>query len=214
MSIKSPPTFKIERELQAQGYERIVGVDEAGCGALAGPVVAAAVILPVDSRIGALRDSKLLDERRREELYPLIVERAVAYGVGIASVEEIAQLNIRGANLLAMRRAVEAVEKQYCPIGHNCFSSRDSIDYVLVDAWTIPGITMPQRGIIRGDRMVKSIAAASVIAKVTRDRLMVQLAVEFPEYGFEVHKGYGTKKHQQAIQLYGPCAYHRLSFIH
>jgi ribonuclease HII len=197
MSIKTPPTFKIERELLAEGYERIVGVDEAGCGALAGPVVAAAVIFPMDSRIGSLRDSKLLDERRREELYPLIVERSVAWSVGIASVEEIAQLNIRGANLLAMRRAVEGIENP---------------EYILVDAWTIPGITIPQRGIVHGDRLIKSIAAASVIAKVTRDRLMGELAQEFPGYGFEVHKGYATKRHKAAILEYGPCRHHRLTY--
>ncbi len=197
MSIKSPPTFKIERELLAQGYERIVGVDEAGCGALAGPVVAAAVLLPMDSRIVAIRDSKLLSESRREELYPVIVEQAVAYGVGIASVQEIAKLNIRGANLLAMRRAVEAIE---------------NVEYALVDAWTIPGIIIPQRGIIRGDRLVKSIAAASIIAKVTRDRMMSELAHEFPEYGFQMHKGYGTKRHREAIDTYGPCVQHRLAY--
>ena len=197
MSIKSPPTFKIERELLAQGYERIVGVDEAGCGALAGPVVAAAVIFPMDSRIGGVRDSKLLDERRREELYPLIVDRAVAWSVGIASVEEIAVLNIRGANLLAMRRAVEVIE---------------DVDYVLVDAWTIPGITIPQRGIVRGDLTVKSIAGASIIAKVTRDRMMRELAQEFSQYGFEIHKGYGTKRHREAILAHGPCLHHRLSY--
>ncbi|KKW33470.1 MAG: Ribonuclease HII [Candidatus Uhrbacteria bacterium GW2011_GWA2_52_8d] len=211
MSIKSPPTFKIERELLAQGFQRIVGVDEAGCGALAGPVVAAAVILPVDSRLGALRDSKLLSQRRREELYPLIIERAVAWSVGMASVDEIERLNIRGANLLAMRRAVEAMDDQLCPIGQN------RIDYVLVDAWTIPGVMVPQRGIIRGDLKVKSIAAASVIAKVTRDRLMAELAREFPVYGFEVHKGYATKVHRTAIALHGPCSHHRLgykTFVH
>lgn len=199
MSTKSPPTFRVERELAARGFCRIVGVDEAGCGALAGPVVAAAVMLPIDSRIGGIRDSKLLGQRRREELYPIIVERAVAWAVGVARVEEIATLNIRGANLLAMRRAVEAIE---------------SVEYVLVDAWTIPGITIPQRGIIRGDLTVKSIAAASIVAKVTRDRLMAQLALEFPQYGFEIHKGYGTKFHREAITEYGPCPHHRLSFCH
>jgi len=198
MSTKSLPTFKIERELLAQGFQRIVGVDEAGCGALAGPVVAAAVVLPIDSRIGNVRDSKLLNERWREHLYPIILERSVAWSVGVASVEEIAVLNIRGANLLAMRRAVEAIE---------------AVDYVLVDAWTIPGISTPQRGIIRGDRVVKSIAAASIIAKVTRDRLMRELAVEFPQYGFEVHKGYGTKRHREAILASGPCSHHRLTFL-
>ena len=212
---KSPPTFKVERELAAQGFRRIVGVDEAGCGALAGPVVAAAVILPMDSRIGAIRDSKLLDERRREELYPLIVERAVAWAVGVASVEEIATLNIRGANLLAMRRAVEALDDRFCPVGQNRSDAiMKFVDYVLVDAWMIPGITITQRGIVRGDRTVKSIAAASIIAKVTRDRMMRELAQEFPHYGFEIHKGYGTKRHREAIAQYGVCPHHRLSFIH
>lgn len=199
MSTKTPPTFKMERELYARGFRRIVGVDEVGCGALAGPVVAAAVILPVDSRIGKLRDSKLLDARRREELYPLIVKRAMAWSVGVASVEEIATLNIRGANLLAMRRAVEAIE---------------FVEYVLVDAWTIPGITIPQRGIVRGDLTVKSIAAASIIAKVMRDRMMRELAQEFPQYGFDVHKGYGTKAHREAIVEHGVCPHHRLAFCH
>lgn len=183
----------------AEGFERIVGVDEAGCGALAGPVVAAAVILPLDSRIGGIRDSKLLDERRREELYAVILERASAWSVGVVSVEEIAVLNIRGANLLAMRRAVEAIE---------------SVEYVLVDAWTIPRISIPQRGIIRGDLTVKSIAAASVIAKVMRDRMMRELAQEFSQYGFEIHKGYGTKSHREAIAVHGPCPHHRVAFCH
>ena len=197
MSTKRPPSFKFERELILQGYQRIVGVDEAGCGALAGPVVAAAVILPLDSGIGAIKDSKLLNERKREELYPFIVERAVAWAVGVASVEEITRLNIRGANLLAMRRAVEAIE---------------DVHFALVDAWTIPGISVPQKGIIRGDLTVKSIAAASVIAKVTRDRMMAELGREFPQYGLALHKGYATKQHKDAIEQYGACCHHRLTY--
>ncbi|PJE76861.1 ribonuclease HII [Candidatus Uhrbacteria bacterium CG10_big_fil_rev_8_21_14_0_10_48_16] len=181
----------------AQGYHRIVGVDEAGCGALAGPVVAAAVILPIDSRIGSIKDSKLMSEHRREEVYPILIERATAWAVGFASVEEIMQLNIRGANLLAMQRAVRAIE---------------NVEYALVDAWTIPGLTFPQRGIIRGDATVKSIACASVIAKVTRDRFMKELAQHVPQYGFEIHKGYGTKMHREAIAQYGPCEHHRLTY--
>ncbi len=199
MSIKSAPTFKIERELMAQGYEWIVGVDEVGCGALAGPVTAGAVVLPTTSRIGGLRDSKLLDWRRREMLYPLIVERARAWSVGSASVEEIDEMGIRRATLLAMRRAVESLVR---------------VDYVLVDAWTIPGIQFPQRGIIRGDLTVKSIAAASIIAKVTRDRLMTELACEYPAYGFETHKGYGTRAHRRAIVIHGTCSSHRRAFCH
>ncbi len=198
MSIKSPPSFKIERELLAAGYEWVVGVDEVGCGALAGSVMAGAVVLPVDSRIGALRDSKLLDGRAREALYPMIVEKARAWAVGEASVEEIDELGIRPATLLAMRRAIEGLAR---------------VDYVLVDAWTIPSICFPQRGIIRGDLTVKSIAAASILAKVTRDRLMCALAREFPVYGFDRHKGYGTLAHRHAIEIHGLCSLHRRSFL-
>ena len=197
MSTNAFPSFKIERELQAQGMGRIVGVDEAGCGALAGPVVAGAVILPLDFESDDVRDSKLLSEQKRENLYPLIVDRAIAWATGSASVDEIGRLNIRGATLLAMRRAVEAIEL---------------VDYVLVDAWTIPGIPHPQRGIIRGDQTVMSIAAASIIAKVTRDRIMREHALRYPEYGFEIHKGYGTARHQEAIKTQGPCLIHRLSY--
>ena len=191
------PTFQIERDLMAQGYRGVVGVDEAGCGALAGPVVAAAVIFPVDSRLGRIKDSKLLSPNSREELFPLILERAVAWAVGSASVAEITTLNIRRASLLAMQRAVASIMQA---------------DYVLVDAWIIPGISLPQKGIIHGDRLVKSIAAASIIAKVTRDHLMTDLAQEFPVYGFAEHKGYATEEHRAAIRAHGPCPHHRLSY--
>ncbi|MBI2473400.1 ribonuclease HII [Candidatus Uhrbacteria bacterium] len=197
MSIKTVPTFKYERMLAGHGYRRIVGVDEAGCGALAGPVVAGAVILPLNSRIGGLRDSKLLSESQREELYTLITARAVAWSIGSASVDEIYALGIRQANYLAMRRAVEDLS---------------GIDYALVDAWTIPDLSCPQKGIIRGDQSVKSIAASSIIAKVTRDRLMKTLSQQYPGYGFEKHKGYGTIEHKQAISLQGLCDIHRLNF--
>lgn len=193
-----PPSFKIEKSLLTAGFRLIAGVDEAGCGALAGPVVAAAVILPFDSRLGNVRDSKLLSPEAREELSLLILERAAAWGVGSASVEEISTLNIRQAGLLAMRRAVEALATRP--------------DHLLVDAWTIPGVEIPQRGIIHGDLLVKSIAAASILAKVTRDRLMVELAKTYPAYGFEIHKGYGTAVHQAAIRLHGPCPAHRLTY--
>ncbi len=192
-----PPHFGLERELAAQGFRAIVGVDEVGCGALAGPVMAGAVILPPDSRLGGIRDSKLLSPAAREALYPLIIRRSAAWAVGSASVEEITGLGLRAATLLAMRRAVEGLAQ---------------VDYVLVDAWTIPGIPFPQRGIIRGDQSVKSIAAASVIAKVTRDRLMDTLAESFPAYGFERHKGYATDSHRAAIKKHGPCPHHRLSY--
>lgn len=191
------PTFHAERALIAQGFGAIVGVDEVGCGALAGPVMAGAVILPLDSRLGNVRDSKLLSPQAREALYPFIIDRAKAWAVGSASVDEIGKLGLRAATLLAMRRAVEGIPK---------------VDYVLVDAWTIPGLSVPQRGIIRGDLTIKSIAAASIVAKVTRDRLMVELAGQFPAYGFDVHKGYATKAHRAAIRAHGPCEHHRMSY--
>lgn len=197
MSTKTPPNFKRERALYKEGYSRIVGVDEVGCGALAGPVVAAAVILPLDSRLGAIRDSKLLSESAREALYEKIIDKSVAWGVGMAHVEEIMKYNIRGANLLAMRRAVECI---------------DDVEYVLVDAWTIPDIPYPQLSVIKGDRKVKSIAAASIVAKVVRDNYMKKLANQFPAYGFDQHKGYGTRLHRQAITEHGACPQHRLTF--
>ena len=180
-----------------RGFRAIAGVDEAGTGALAGPVVAGAVIFPLDSRLGKVRDSKLIQEGHREELYERVVERALAWAVGIAPVAEIAEVGLRRANLNAMRRAVEAISH---------------VDYVLVDAWTIPGLAIPQHGIIRGDRTVKSIAAASIVAKVTRDRLMRELAGQYPAYGFDIHKGYATSEHRMAIGKYGPCPIHRLSY--
>ncbi len=181
----------------AQGFRLIVGVDEAGCGALAGPVSAGAVVLPIDSRLGKLRDSKFLSESAREALYGLIVERASAFAVGIASVEEIEKLNIRGATFLAMRRAVEQIE---------------GAQVLLVDAWKIPGVDLPQYNIIHGDRLIKSIAAASILAKVTRDRMMRELHEEYPVYGFDIHKGYGTALHRCAISTHGPCPIHRMSY--
>lgn len=191
------PTFELERALLAEGYRAIVGVDEAGCGALAGPVVAAAVIFPLDSRLGRVKDSKLLTPESREELYALILERAGAWAVGSASVQEISDLNIRRASLLAMQRAVSAIGQA---------------DFALVDAWTIPGLMIPQKAVIHGDRLIKSIAAASIIAKVTRDRLMRELADAFPMYGFEEHKGYATEEHRHAIERHGPCPHHRLTY--
>jgi ribonuclease HII len=197
MATKKKPTFLYERELMEQGFTQIVGVDEAGCGALAGPVVAGAVILPLNSRIGELNDSKQMSEKKREGLYELVTQRALAWAYGIATVEEIYEIGIRQANYLAMRRAVEGIEQA---------------DYALVDAWTIPELTIPQQGIIKGDTKVKSIAAASIIAKVTRDRMLYQLEEQFPQYGFATHKGYGTKQHRDAIAQHGPCPIHRLGY--
>lgn len=193
-STMRPPSFFHERLLLEHGFQAIVGVDEAGTGAFAGPVVAGAVILPSTSRLGALADSKLKTPAAREQLYGQIVACADGWAVGEASVSEIAVLGLRPANYLAMRRAIEKIAQA---------------DFVLVDAWTIPQLAIPQRGIVHGDRLVKSIAAASIVAKVTRDRLMCQLHEQFPVYGFREHKGYGTKAHLAAIAAYGPCAAHR-----
>ncbi len=192
-----PPSFAMERELFAQGYRAIVGVDEVGCGALAGPVVAGAVVLPLDSRLGGIRDSKLLSEKQRERLFPSITGKAHAWAVAQAEVSEILQLGLRRATLLAMRRALQRIP---------------SADFVLVDAWEISDISLPQRGVIRGDRLVKSIAAASILAKVTRDRIMGELGEQYPQYGFEAHKGYATEAHQRAIRENGPCEIHRTAW--
>jgi len=191
------PTFHLEKQLAACGYSAIAGVDEVGCGALAGPVLAAAVILPVTSRLGRIRDSKMLSPIMRAALYSQITVRAAGWAVGQSSVAEITALGLRPATLLAMRRAVDQL---------------NVVDYVLVDAWTLPALPIPQQGLIRGDQSVKSIAAASIIAKVTRDRMMAEYAIEYPGYGFEKHKGYGTAFHQSRIQELGPCAIHRLSY--
>lgn len=197
MSIRQSPTFKEERALYKEGYTAIVGVDEVGCGALAGPVVAAAVIFPLDSRLSKVRDSKLLSVKIREELCPEIMKKAQAVGIAQASVEEIGKFGLRQATFMAMRRAVDQVP---------------TVDFVLVDGWMLPDIPVPQRHIIKGDRTVKSIAAASIVAKVTRDKIMVDYAQEYPEYGFDQHKGYATSDHLQAIKEHGPCLIHRTTF--
>lgn len=194
------PTFRIERELLARGYHMIAGVDEVGCGALAGPVVAAAVVVPLDSRLGMIRDSKLLSSDQRIRFLPKLVGRLAGHGIGQAEAREIDTLGLRGATFLAMHRALAALTAQ-------C-----AVDYVLVDAWKIPDLAIPQQGIIHGDRMVKSIAAASIVAKVYRDTLMSRLAKQYPDYGFGVHKGYATVAHETALWKHGPCAIHRKSF--
>lgn len=194
------PTFQFERKLLAKGHRIIAGVDEVGCGALAGPVVAAAVVLPIDSRLGLIRDSKLLSPDQRTRLLPKLVGRLAGHGIGQAEVEEIDTLGLRTATLLAMRRALETL------------SARCTVDYVLVDAWKIPDITIPQQAIIRGDRLVKSIAAASIVAKVHRDALMVELGAQYLGYGFKDHKGYATAAHERTLRKRGPCPIHRTSF--
>ncbi|MBX3325636.1 MAG: ribonuclease HII [Nitrospira sp.] len=192
------PTDEFERAARLCGYRRVAGIDEAGRGPLAGPVVAAAVILPVRNRLPGVNDSKQLSERERERFYLAILEQAVGTGIGWADAAEIDQLNILEATRLAMRRALE----QLIP----------SPDYVLIDAVTLPGVSIPIRPIIKGDSLSVSIAAASIVAKVTRDRLMARYHDTFPEYGFLSHKGYGTAEHLERLAHYGPCSIHRQSF--
>ncbi|HBP00527.1 MAG: Ribonuclease HII [Candidatus Uhrbacteria bacterium GW2011_GWF2_41_16] len=191
------PTFDRENQLMQEGYQVIAGVDEAGCGALAGPVVAGAAVLSQSKLWDGIRDSKLLSPLQRERMYKYIVLEAKSWAVGQSTVEEIQKIGIRHATFLAMQRALESLP---------------SLDFILVDAWHLPGILTPQQGIIHGDRSVFSIAAGSILAKVTRDRLMCDYAQEFPSYGFEIHKGYGTTLHRKNLQRFGPCPIHRLGW--
>ena len=195
----SGPGREIEDALRAEGFETVCGVDEAGRGPLAGPVCAAAVILPRGVTIEGLDDSKKLTEKRREALYDVIIAAAEAYGVAFADVEEIEELNILGATYLAMNRAIAALG-----VG---------IDLALIDGNRNAGIEYPSRCVVKGDAKCVSIAAASVLAKVTRDRYMRALAEKYPGYGFERHKGYGTEAHYAAIRALGPCPEHRPSFL-
>ena len=182
-------------------YEYVGGVDEVGRGPLAGPVVAAVVILPKDCDILYINDSKQLSEKKREELYDIIVEKAVDFGVGIVGWEEIDELNILQATYKAMRIAISHLQ--------------NPPQVLLNDAVTIPGVdeNIIQVPIIKGDAKSVSIAAASIVAKVTRDRMMLEYAKEYPEYGFEKNKGYGSKEHIEAIKKVGPCKIHRRSYI-
>lgn len=189
----------MEAALHEQGLRLICGVDEAGRGPLAGPVCAAAVILPMGCELPGLNDSKKLTEKQRERLFPLIQERAIAYGVAFASVAEIEEMNILSAALLAMNRAIE----QLAP----------APDMALIDGNTTRDIKIPAQSVVGGDGKCACIAAASVLAKVTRDRLMTELAAQYPQYGFEKHKGYGTRAHYAALDEYGPCPAHRMSFL-
>ena len=195
----SAPLWEIEDAVRDEGFERVCGVDEAGRGPLAGPVCAAAVILPRGCVIEGLNDSKQLSEKRREALYAEIISRAERYGIAFATVEEIERLNILGATYLAMNRAIEALGA--------------GIDLALIDGNRSEGIAYPCRTVIKGDAKCASIAAASVLAKVTRDRYMLALADRYPGYGFEKHKGYGTKLHYAALRELGPCAEHRAKFL-
>lgn len=196
--LPSTPTFEWETTLRASGWARIAGVDEAGRGPLAGPVVAAAVILPLDLELEGLRDSKCLAERERERLFDQILGSAEAWGVGVVSAEEIDQINILRATHLAMARALS----QLAP----------GADGALVDGLPVKGLPCPHQALVQGDSRCASIAAASVLAKVTRDRLMVRFEEEHPGYGFARHKGYGTRDHLQALRDLGPSPIHRRSF--
>jgi ribonuclease HII len=198
MAAAPVPTFKLERQFMAQGFQILAGVDEAGCGCWAGPVYAAAVILPLDSRIGLIRDSKRLSLEQRQRVIIDIKSKATAWAVGTASHQEVDQLNIRQAGLLAMRRALEKLSIQP--------------QAVLSDGFTIPGLSIPCQRVIGGDRLVKSIAAASIIAKVERDLEMERLDQAYPGYGFREHKGYGTKQHQLALKKLGASPIHRMSY--
>ena len=191
--------WEIENSLYAQGYTAICGVDEAGRGPLAGPVCAGAVILPQGLEIPGLNDSKKLTDKKRRELYPIIKEQAVAWGIGFASHEEIDELNILQATYLAMSRAIQALEGK--------------ADFALIDGNRAKDFGIPLKTVVKGDSLSASIAAASVLAKVARDDIMLEMAKEYPEYGFEVHKGYGTKQHYEALRQHGHCPIHRMSFL-
>ncbi|MBX7256872.1 MAG: ribonuclease HII [Candidatus Hydrogenedentes bacterium] len=188
--------FRYEHEAKATGFRRVGGVDEAGRGPLAGPIVAGAVVL--NEPIAGLNDSKLLKESERESLYERIMNDGHAVGVAVIEPEDIDRLGIQTANYRAMTLAATSLE----PLP----------DFLLIDGFAVPGCPIPHRRIVKGDRLSQSIAAASIIAKVTRDRIMLQVDTEFPEYGFARHKGYATEEHLAAIERHGPCPVHRKSF--
>ncbi|HET8580368.1 MAG TPA: ribonuclease HII [Nitrospiraceae bacterium] len=192
------PTDDFEVEAWKCGYRLVAGVDEAGRGPLAGPVVAAAVILPRRFGLAGLTDCKQVTESERERLYGEIARRAVGFGIGCASEHEIDAINILEATRLAMDRAIRTLAPPP--------------DFLLIDAMTLAGVTLPQRSIIKGDNLSISIAAASIMAKVSRDRLMKQYHRLYPQYNFLNHKGYGTAEHLQLLARYGPCEIHRRTF--
>ena len=198
--MKTTPDFSIEISANNKGYLAVCGVDEAGRGPLAGPVYAAAVILHNDCQIEGLNDSKKLTEAKREKLFDVIIEKAIAYCVASASVDEIERYNILGATFIAMNRAIDGLNV--------------SADYALIDGNRVPrNISVPCETVVGGDAKSFSIAAASVLAKVSRDRYIVMLDEKYPQYNFKKHKGYGTKEHVEALLKYGPCEIHRPSFL-
>lgn len=201
---------KIEEDLYTDGVTSIAGIDEAGRGPLAGPVVVASVIMPKNSMIEGVNDSKKVSEKKRERLYEEITKEAIAYGVGIVNQGEIDSINILNATKEGLTMAVKEMEKKLLEKNEGF----NKPDIILVDALTkIDTDNIPYKSIIKGDSKIYSIAAASIIAKVTRDRIMRQWAEVYPMYGFEKHKGYGTAAHIAAIKEYGPCPLHRRTFI-
>lgn len=191
--------LEFEKEALAKGYKAVCGVDEAGRGPLAGPVCAAAVILPEGVIIDGVNDSKKLSEKKRESLFDVIREQTLSYSIAYATVDEIEEINILNATMLAMRRAIDGLDIK--------------ADYAMIDGNKIPPIDIDAECIVKGDAKSMSIACASILAKVSRDRLLYKYAEEYPMYGFDKHKGYGTKVHREAILKYGPCPYHRKSFL-
>ena len=191
--------WEIEDEQYAAGFRTICGIDEAGRGPLAGPVCAAAVILPSHCAIPGLNDSKKLSDKRRRELFPVICEQALAYGIAFATEQEIDEINILQATFLAMERALAQLKVRP--------------DLALIDGNREKDFGLPVKAVIKGDSLSANIAAASVLAKVTRDDFMVRQAEIYPQYGFEIHKGYGTRAHYAALEQYGACPIHRMSFL-
>lgn len=191
--------YSYELRAMEQGFKTVCGVDEAGRGPLAGPVYAAAVILPTGLQIPGLNDSKKLSEKKREELFEIITKNAVSYSVGIATEREIDEINILNATFLAMKRAVDGLE--ICP------------DYAIIDGNREPHTGIFEETVVKGDGKVMSVAAASILAKVSRDRFMLEMAKKYPQYQFEKHKGYGTKLHYEMISQHGVSPIHRRSFL-
>lgn len=191
--------WEIENSFFEKGIQIICGVDEAGRGPLAGPVCAAAVILPANLEIPGLNDSKKLTDKRRRELFPVIKEKAIAYGIGLASHEEVDQINILQATYLAMERALQQLSVKP--------------ELALIDGNRAKDFGIPVETVVKGDSRSASIAAASILAKVTRDDLMLEAAQEYPQYQFDVHKGYGTKAHYEALTAHGPSPIHRMTFL-
>lgn len=192
-------TWEFEEKAWTQGYSAVCGVDEAGRGPVAGPVCAAAVILPGGIQIEGLNDSKKLSEKKREQLFEVITEKALAWSVSLVDEKTIDEINIMQATYRAMRQAVEGLTSP--------------ADFVYVDGNRSEGLGLPHECVVAGDAKVPSVAAASILAKVTRDRLMRQFAERYPEYGFEKHKGYETKAHDEALLAHGPCPIHRMTFL-